>query len=448
MRDIKAKKIMSSEQIREAREMKKQFDLIDLEKHIKSGKSIQLFRELHPEFHYNEVTPLVKELIEAGKITREQIDENGRNSARNAYSKNSQLSMDEQMAYIIDKMREGYAPKEIAESDETKSISLYRVLYYKRKIIEKGIISEEEAKSAMQKRQKERIAKSHNELIDTIKEYTMQGYNLREIAEKLVLSYTAMIKVKSEYEKANGWFTKGELAEFKKQRREREKTEELARQKAELEELERKREAEEQRLKKQQEEAEKKDALKKQQELARKLEKEKRQRIQYYAEEYKKTRKLARNEDKLEFEGEENVPVSGRKKFLELLTRLYTIGAIIPDKDIEIILNTIYLHHEFANKDSLKLLIFNAVRGKGIEEAEKMVSTLVGELGSTRFSEPLWQYKKWLQRQKLVPKIAAMKEQGLSNTAIGEQLGITSAEVMVFYEKAGEKPEFFENESR
>ena len=446
MRDIKAKGLMTAEQIKLAKKMKKETDLLELEKYIKEGKSIGLFRKLHPELYYDEVGFLIRQLIQTGRVTSEQVDKNRLETARNKIRGNSTVSINNQIDFIFDKVKKGYTPKEIVESDETKSITIHRVVYHRKRFIAEGIITREEMDAAIKKHREQLADQKNDELVDKIKEYTKKGYSLIEIARELGYNYTDVSRIKSEYAKLNGWFTKEELAEFRKQRMEREKAKELARQSAELEELESKREKSEKEIKRQQDENKK--ITKQQQEASKKMEKEKRQRIQYYAEEYRRVKKLAKNEDKQEIDGEENVSLSGRKEFLNLLTKLFAIGAIIPDSDIEIILNTIYLHQEFANKDSLKLLIFNAVRGKGMDQAEKMVATLISELESTRFNEPLWQYRKWIQRQKLLPQIAQMKEQGLSNTTIGERLGITSAEVMVFFEKAEEKPEFFENESR
>lgn len=101
---------------------------------------------------------------------------------------------------------------------------------------------------------------------------------------------------------------------------------------------------------------------------------------------------------------------------------------------MEIVLNTLYLYPQFANKDTLKFLISDANKKGGIKFAESRIIDLTNTLKNTRFYEPLIEYRRWIRKQSLLPEIKAMKEQGLSNTDIGEKLDITSAEVSaIFY---------------
>lgn len=153
IRDIKAKKIMTSQEINVAKERKRQEDVIFVADCVNNGLTSKEIRELKPEFSYNEITPMLKELIEKGIITQEKIDKNARNAGIKTLNRNVQLSPEEQIQFIENKVREGYAPKEIVESDETKSLSMHKVLYQKRQLIAKGIISKEEADNAMKKRQ-------------------------------------------------------------------------------------------------------------------------------------------------------------------------------------------------------------------------------------------------------------------------------------------------------
>lgn len=78
LKDIKYKKIMTSEEIKTAREKKKQSDLQFVANSVNDGLTITQMRELKPEFSYNEITPMIKELIKLGIITQEQVDENAK----------------------------------------------------------------------------------------------------------------------------------------------------------------------------------------------------------------------------------------------------------------------------------------------------------------------------------------------------------------------------------
>ena len=610
MKDIKRYRIITSKEITAARQRKKQEDLMALEEHIKSGYSIDSFEKLNPYFTAKEMTSFVKELVDAGKITREQIMKNSRDSAKRAFTKNTQLSLEEQVDVIIDKMKQGYTISEIAESDTTKSLTVRKVSYQKSKIIAEGIISKEDADMAIKRRHKSK----YSEIIDIIKKYVRQGYNLREIADITDYSYVYISKLKNRYEKGNGWYTKEELQEFRRKRKIREyenlpqsekdrikqeknqreadsltrhtarqrqtqerhqeqieqikqyklqgkRVSEIARlmglsetyiyalrkeslkngtwisdeeqelinqeklkAKLEVQEAEKnrkqrveerrieaelfqlrelvtqgfsvleiakkmhysnayiyilrkmaiergiwfsdediefykqqrtkrkseaeiaKQKAEEERIERERRELEK--TVKEEKEKRDRIERERRRNLQKYEDEYRRLRRMAKAEDKMEMNGEEEITTSGRLKFVKLLEKMYNDGAIITEKDVEIILNAMYAHPDFASKSNVKLLVVNAARSGEMDGAEKMIVTLLRELESTKFDEPLRAYRKWIRMKKMVPQIENLKAKGLSNTEIGEKLGISSAEVVVFLESDNKMPNFWDDESR
>ena len=224
LRDIRDEGIMTSEEINMAREKKRQDDLQFVADSVNSGLSITEIRELKPEFSYNEVTPMIKELIQKGVISQAQVDENRKNATKKAINKNVKLSPDEQVQFILDKIKKGYTPSEIVKSDKTRSLSMHKVLYQKRQLIAKGVISEKEANTAMQERQKKAIIRKHKRLIDKIKKYTELGYTLAEISRNFIkeCDYQYIIKVRKEYIKNNGWYTDEELQGFATQRKIRE----------------------------------------------------------------------------------------------------------------------------------------------------------------------------------------------------------------------------------
>ena len=252
---------------------------------------------------------------------------------------------------------------------------------------------------------------------------TMQGYKNEEIAEMMhyTINYIyTLIKIAMQ---EDIWFSKEEILEFRRKRFEKKAIEDFI-------------------------EHDQKKEIDAEDSTIDDTEKKKRKNLRRYTEEYRRLRRMAKEEDNWEIKGADSVSLKGRTEFAAYLMKLYQLEADIPRKDIEIILNAISVHPEFANKERLKLVILSVMRSEGIDQAEKISVTLLRELENTPFREPLWQYRKWIQRQKLIPQIMEMKEMGLSNTEIGEKLGITSAEVMVFLEKSKNQPEFFEDEGR
>ena len=223
IKDIKNRKIMTSEEIKEARENKRQEDLQFIVDSVKRGLSATEMRALKPEFTYNELTPMISELVQKGLITQEQINENKINSKRKAMNINVILSPDEQVQFVLDKVREGYTPLEIVNSDKTGSLTMNKVLFQKRQLIAKGIISAEEAKKAMQERQDKILEAKHEAVIKKIKEYTELGYTLNEMTEFITeYDYASLFKLRKQYIKENGWYTEEELQAFESKRKERE----------------------------------------------------------------------------------------------------------------------------------------------------------------------------------------------------------------------------------
>lgn len=258
IKDIKNKGIMTSAEIELLREKKKNEDLVFLENHINLGNSVDSFRELKPEISYNEVTSLIKELISEGRVTQEQIEVNRRKAINKSINKNVQMSHEEQINFIIDKLKKGYTPKEIVDSDKTNSLTMYKVLYQKRRIIAQGIISQEDADKAMEKRQNRKVSRKHNKIIKIIKEYTMQGYTIQEMAETVIHDYTYeyLLKLKNDYVKENGWFTAEEIKEFIRKRKIREYEVLPQEEKDRIEEEKKQKEREEEQIKIQKAEAE------------------------------------------------------------------------------------------------------------------------------------------------------------------------------------------------
>ena len=182
-------------------------------------------------------------------------------------------------------------------------------------------------------------------------------------------------------------------------------------------------------------------AIREQEAIKKALNKERKRKIKSYAEIYKTYKKIAQKEDRLELDGVDNVTTEGRRKFIEILIDLHNLEADISDKDIELVMNTFDMYPEIANEDNIKFLILEANKKGGLKSATIMIDELSNTLRYTKFYKPLIEYKGWVKKVALLPKIQEMKKQGINNTQIGERLGISSAEVSIILNN-DKKPDF------
>ena len=132
------------------------------------------------------------------------------------------MKKEEKIAFIEEKIKAGYTPYEIVESDPTKSIELSEVLKQIDKMLSEDLISQKEIDVSRQKFHKGKKPKTHPEIVEIIKEYTKLGYNYREIAAALDYNYNHIISIKNTYAVPHSWFTREEIREFRRQRIERE----------------------------------------------------------------------------------------------------------------------------------------------------------------------------------------------------------------------------------
>lgn len=258
--------------------------------------------------------------------------------------------------------------------------------------------------------------------------YRKQEMPYKEIAEKMNYSVTHLVTLKRLADKL--FHDEDALREFEailKLREEKEQEQEQIRQKRELKQAKRE--------------------MREQEALNKAFKKDRKQKIKGYATSYKKYKKLAKKEDDLELDGEENISTEGRKKFLGVLTALHDLEANIPDRDIEFMINTFEMHPEIADKDSIKFLISYASKQDGLKSTIRMTNELAGTLKYTKFQKPLIEYGRWLKKLALRPQMQEMKKQKMSNTEIGEKLGISSAEVSIILHN-DKKPGFPDFENR
>lgn len=149
----------------------------------------------------------------------------------------------------------------------------------------------------------------------------------------------------------------------------------------------------------------------------------------YLYEEYKRCKKSAKSEDRQEINGKERVSTEGRKALVKIMQRLQALEILIPDDDIEIIINGYDMHTEIVNKDGIQVLIYDASQKGGIPGTKKRVNELLSSLRKTKYYQPLLQYKKWLNLFEMRTTIKEMQNDGLSIADIATHLRLSLAEI-------------------
>ena len=272
------------------------------------------------------------------------------------------------------------------------------------------------------------------------------GKKTEEIALIMECSVAHIQKIRKQCIENGTWISKEEELELKRKLRERQKQESESNPKQSNKEKKEK-EKEQKRLKREEQER-----LKQEQALAEKLEHEEAiyinceiirglERIEgkatgTHVAPFKFLRKVARQEDREEYNGEEDVSTKGRKAFIESILKLNSLGWNgYTEKDIGLITDSFYMHPELADKKILKFIVSDSAKKGGWNAALETVQELKDILGETKFADGLRSYSDWIRKQASIPKIKAMKLQGFTNTKIGEKLGMSSAEVMILLEK-------------
>lgn len=701
---------------KKAKENRREERLQYIAEMVKQGHSLIEIVETNPEYTYARITPILKELIASGVITREQVEENKKRASARKKGVISEVSYSEQEQFVIEKVKEGYLPSEILKSDTTGSLNLGRINYYKRVAILNGSISKEEADNAMarrremqtkskrseitnkirplveqgysvreacriinysygymrkmitmcrkenewyseeelksfkakrekkteipkvpkirkvrqqhidmreqfitlvkdgytneeirkklgccsaticryrkecieqniwfsdeelkefrrQRNQKEleadpekwiaylknqeeqkriefekaqkkresenrkrkeklqktqrarKVEKSLNDHLRAMVGYTTQGYTLDEIAKLMNRSIGYVIGLRKIYKEKNGkWFSRIKLAEFRKQRRKREEEERRAKEEAtrkkeenkkieendaaqiikieiqtliecvmqgynideisffmgcdtahirelvkeykknnkwfshrvlkmfkEQRELREKAQGESEALPASGEKTniveEPKVVMPKQIKQAIKVEDdpEKIEALKRFGKlnsKIKMCRKLARREDRLDYNGEEDVSTTSREEFMRLAVEISKTGQVLPESDMNLVMDTLFMYPNLANTGNIKFLITNASKLGGVEAAHKMAIELVRSLQNTRYYEKLVNYRVWLKKKMLLPQMQEMKAKGMDSTAIGEKLGVSSAEVLMLLD--GDEVDFLD----
>ena len=250
---------------------------------------------------------------------------------------------------------------------------------------------------------------------------------------KMHYSKRYIMQLRQEAAKKNIWFSQEELDFFKEQRVIREKRAEKQKEKEEQERIQRERKEFER-------------SIKEEEQRLKEFKRTRRKMLQPYLDQNIKLKRSARRE----VSDELNTAVIGstkyRTQFFEVLLHLFQLEEIISDEDIEILKNTMYSHPQFIKSKNIKMMIINEGRKKGFQGAEKMVSTLMDVATKPEVLEALSDYRTWLRQQIRSSEIKKLQEQGFSKEQISRKLNITTAEVIVFGDKAKDSKDVFKKE--
>ncbi len=260
---------------------------------------------------------------------------------------------------------------------------------------------EEKKRQRKIEREKERN-KKQQKIVEELRGHLKNDRSMKEAAESMEISISSAYRIRKERIQNNTWITQEEIEETqKREEKEKEKVDN----------------------------------------------REKKRKMKEYKGIYKKYKKLAKKEQDLELDGEQNVKTEGRKKFIEIINQLHKLEGDITNEDLEIVLNIFHIHPELAEKESIKVLIAESNQKGGLLSVQKMIREMMDGLRHTKFYKPLVEYEKWTKRKMLYNKIKIMKKQGMDHTTIGRKLGITSAEVSVIFHSTT-PPDFFDFEGR
>ena len=352
--------------------------------------------------------------------------------------------------------------KTLSEIRSSLSISVKKFENIRKKAIDEGIwipkeewdeINKQKVKQSKNtKRVKKQEEMGTEKFAEEIILLKRAGKTTDEIAVIMECSVAHILKIRKKCVENGTWISKEEEKELRKKFSARGKRNNGSNQKSDAQKA--KELLKEQRRQKREEE----ERLKQEQALAEKLEHEKAIHKNYeiikklgyiegktsgpHVEPFKFLRKAARQEDRDEYNGEEDVSTKGRKAFIESVLKLHSLGWNgFAENDMKIITDSFYMHPELADKRIIKLVVANSAKKSGWNSAIETVQELMSSLEETKFYEELRQYSDWIKKQASIPKIKVMKSQGFTNTQIAERLRMSSAEVAILLDNGENKKE-------
>ena len=127
---------------------------------------------------------------------------------------------------------------------------------------------------------------------------------------------------------------------------------------------------------------------------------------------------------------------------IEFIKANTEIEYMLDKKDIDLILNILYINPKFANKDILKILISTSIKEGGYNYAKEKTKELTEIFEGTKYEGPLSKYYSWINYKLCVPKIKEMRSKKMSTEEISQKLRLTTAEVTVLLNDEMIEPNF------
>ena len=447
-----------------------------------------------------DLTYFITDIINSGILTSEQIKiareikyqesiQHVKDKTLKGYSPSEILKSD--TSGLLDMEKIFYQRKKMVADGIMSREDMKQAMERRRQIKKSKQEAKRNIDAKWQKMRKEIAFKeAHNNSIKAVIAYTKQGYNTEEIANMMRCSVSHVKRLRKEYKGKNKWFSKEELREFRKQRRIRDEAERKAKK------------AEEERRKKEEEKVARKKQIeiktlikcamqgytlteianlmntnlshinelietckaednwfspevlknfrtqrriKEAEAKGGKTDSKKKGRKSNESSKYSKIKSLrilAKREDRKEYNGEEYVTTTAREEFMNLLVEMSKDGIIVSEEDMNLVVDTIYTYPQLAKRDCIKFLVTNAGKLGGIEATHAMTAELMSSLRHTEYYEPIVGYMSWVKKKMKLPQMQEMKAKEMDSTAIGEKLGVSSAEVLMLLD--GDEVDFLD----
>lgn len=178
---LKKKRIITSDEIKEAREQRRKKDEDTIYQNLVMGNSqTDIIRE-YPHMNTAYVSRTVKKMQESGRIKTGDLD---------AFKQNAEQGINERKRFVYPLLLQGYNDSEIAEMDPEGYMSPLMVKRVRKILVEEHRIDEKLIKKGRRKKRRSQKRMEDKENYKVILELLQEGLEYKEISEKIFMSYT------------------------------------------------------------------------------------------------------------------------------------------------------------------------------------------------------------------------------------------------------------------
>ena len=189
---LKKKRIITSDEIKEAREQRRKKDEDTIYQNLVMGNSqTDIIRE-YPHMNTAYVSRTVKKMQESGRIKTGDLD---------AFKQNAEQGINERKRFVYPLLLQGYNDSEIAEMDPEGYMSPLMVKRVRKILVEEHRIDEKLIKKERRKNRRSQKRMEDKENYKVILELLQEGLEYKEISEKIFMSYTWVIQKIQEMKK-------------------------------------------------------------------------------------------------------------------------------------------------------------------------------------------------------------------------------------------------------